>query len=205
MGKLQSTKHLKSQLGMVQTPVKPTADTTLEDFLLLPQTKPATEYINGQVVQKPMPKAAHSGIQTDLAAAINAAIRSEKKGRAFSELRCTFAGGSIVPDITVLPWSAIPRDEAGMLSGELLGAPTWMIEILSPGQSHTKVMKKILRSVEQGTQMGWLIDPTEKCVFSYLLNTLPVFYEEPDRQLPVPEFASGFELTLGELLAWLYA
>ncbi|MBC7971575.1 MAG: Uma2 family endonuclease, partial [Verrucomicrobia bacterium] len=29
--------------------------TTLEEFLKLPETKPASEYINGSIIQKPMP------------------------------------------------------------------------------------------------------------------------------------------------------
>lgn len=37
---------------MVQTPTK---TLTLEEFLQLPETKPASEYINGQIIQKPMP------------------------------------------------------------------------------------------------------------------------------------------------------
>lgn len=80
-----------------------------------------------------------------------------------------------------------------------------MIEILSPDQSQTKVVKKILRSVRYGSEMGWLIDPAEKCVFSYLPNTLPAYYEILETPLPVPEFASDFKLTMGELIGWLYA
>ncbi len=37
---------------MVQTPVR---QITLEEFLELPDTKPASEYIDGKVVQKSMP------------------------------------------------------------------------------------------------------------------------------------------------------
>jgi len=29
---------------------------TLEEFLKLPETKPASEYIGGQIIQKPMPQ-----------------------------------------------------------------------------------------------------------------------------------------------------
>ena len=29
---------------------------TLEDFLQLPETKPASEYIEGEITQKPLPK-----------------------------------------------------------------------------------------------------------------------------------------------------
>ena len=33
---------------------------TLEEFLQLPGTKPASEYIDGQVIQKPMPQGKHT-------------------------------------------------------------------------------------------------------------------------------------------------
>ena len=186
---------------MVQTPSKPL---TLEAFLQQPETKPASEYLDGRIVQKPMPKAAHSGIQTDLAAAINAALRPDKSGRAFSELRCTFGDRSIVPDIAILSWDSIPRNEEGMIAGDLFAAPDWMIEILSPRQNQTVVMMKILRCLENGTQMEWLIDPAMKCVFSYTPTSAPISHIEADQALPVPSFASGFSLTLGELINWLY-
>ncbi|NJL45601.1 MAG: hypothetical protein HC922_07455 [Leptolyngbyaceae cyanobacterium SM2_3_12] len=35
---------------------------TLKEFLRLPETKPASEYIDGKVIQKPMPPAKHSAI-----------------------------------------------------------------------------------------------------------------------------------------------
>lgn len=79
---------------MVQAPVR---TLTLEDFLQLPETKPASEYINGQVIQKPMPKTDHGILQTDLAAAITAKLRPNKIGRAITELRCTFGGAQSSP------------------------------------------------------------------------------------------------------------
>lgn len=33
---------------------------TLEAFLKLPETKPASQYIDGKIIQKPMPQAKHS-------------------------------------------------------------------------------------------------------------------------------------------------
>lgn len=124
---------------MVQTPVRPL---TLEDFLKLPETKPASEYIEGEIIQKPMPEAAHSVVQGDLTTAIHSVLKSSQKARAFPELRCTFDGRAIVPDVTVFPWPDIPRDDGGMVDGELFAAPNWMIEVLSPGQSQTKLVKK---------------------------------------------------------------
>lgn len=186
---------------MVQTPVRPL---TLEEFLQQPETKPASEYIDGQVTQKDMPEADHGIVRTDLATAINTVLKPGKQGRAITELRCTFGDRSIAPDITVLPWSDIPRNENGKASGELFAAPHWIIEILSKGQSYTRVFKKILYTLEHGTQMAWLIDPAEECVFTYTPDLRAVLYEAPDAQLPIPEFATAFKLTVGELVAWLY-
>jgi len=63
----------------------------------LPETKPASEYIDGQVYQNPMPKE-QQHIQIELASAINQ-VGKPQKAYALTELRCTFGGGSIVPDI----------------------------------------------------------------------------------------------------------
>jgi len=35
---------------------------TLAEFLQLLETKPASEYIDGQIIQKPMPQGKHSAI-----------------------------------------------------------------------------------------------------------------------------------------------
>lgn len=91
---------------MVQTPTK---SLTLEEFLDLPETKPANEYIEGQILQKPMPQGEHSTIQTDLAAAINAVVKPQRIARAYTELRCTFGRRSIVPDISVFTWNSTLR------------------------------------------------------------------------------------------------
>lgn len=74
---------------------------TLSEFLTLPETKPASEFINGEIYQKPMPQCQHSLIQSRLGEAINQVATKEKLAYAFPELRCTFANRSIVPDIAV--------------------------------------------------------------------------------------------------------
>lgn len=185
---------------MVRTPSKPM---TLEEFLKLPETKPASEYINGQIIQKPMPQGKHSTIQTELSTAINAVVKPQRIARAFSELRCTFGERSTVPDVSVFTWNRIPRDENGEIANVFLAAPDWTIEILSPDQSATKVTKNILHCLEYGTQMGWLIDPMEQTVLLYLPQQQTQVFDEPDEYLPEPSFASELRLTVGDLFGWL--
>lgn len=185
---------------MVQAPTKKIA---LDEFLELEETKPASEYIDGEIIQKPMPQGEHSTIKTELSTAINAVLRQQKIARAFSELRCTFGGKSIVPDVAVFTWQRIPRKDNGGVANKFLLAPDWIIEILSPDQSQTKVTKKILNCFKFETQMGWLIDPEEKTIFVYLPTAAPAVFDEPSQQLPVPEFANELQLTLGQLFDWL--
>ncbi|MDJ0574564.1 MAG: Uma2 family endonuclease [Xenococcaceae cyanobacterium MO_234.B1] len=185
---------------MVRTPSKPI---TLEEFLALPETKPASEYIDGQIIEKPMPKGKHSTIQGELIIALNGTLKSQKIARAFPELRCTFSGRSIVPDVTVFTWNRIPRDDNGEIADSFQAAPNWMIEILSPDQNQTKVTKNILHCLDNGTQLGWLIDPSVQSVLVYFPKQQPAFFEVATDVLPVPDFAKSFQLTLGELFGWL--
>jgi Uma2 family endonuclease len=185
---------------MVQSPAK---SLTLDEFLKLPETKPASEYIDGQIIQKPMPQGKHSVIQVEFASAANRKLKPERIAYAFSELRCTFGGKSIVPDIAVFTWDRIPRDENGEVANVFSTAPNWLIEILSPDQSPTKLIIKITQSFEHECVMGWLIDPAEKIVIVFFPNQAPRSFDEPDQVLPVPGFASEFQLTVGELFGWL--
>jgi Uma2 family endonuclease len=176
---------------------------TLTEFLDLPETKPAAEYIEGRIVQKPMPQGKHSRIQGTFVAAINSVVQSRKMACAFPELRCTVGGRSTVPDIAVFVWSRIPQDEDGEIANVFTVAPDWTIEILSPDQSHTKVTKNILHRLKHGAQVGWLIDPEEKTIFVYRPKQEIEVFEEPDVVLPMPDFMNGFTLTVQGLFAWL--
>lgn len=185
---------------MVQIPAR---SLTLDEFLKQPETDPASEYIDGQIIQKPMPQGEHSALQTELAPAINFVLKPQRIARAFSELRCTFGERSLVPDISVFVWDRIPRQENGAVANVFSLAPDWTIEILSPDQSQTKVTKNILHCLKYGTQMGWLIDPVDRSVFVYWPDQPTSFYDQPEARLPVPEFAQDFLLTVEGLFGWL--
>ena len=176
---------------------------TLDEFLKLPETKPASEFIDGQIIQKPMPQGKHSTVQLDVGANINLALKSQRIARAYTELRCTFGGRSVVPDVTVFTWERIPRDDDGKVSNSFSIPPDWTIEILSPEQSQTKVVRNILHSLAHGTQMGWLIDPEEELVFVYFADRTIAIFEEASDCIPVPAFAEPFMLTIGQLFSWL--
>ncbi|XZN97182.1 MAG: Uma2 family endonuclease [Microcoleus sp.] len=175
---------------------------SLAEFLLLPETKPASEYTEGQIYQKPMPQGKHSRLQKRLLDAISEVGEPQKLACAFPELRCTFGGRSIVPDIAVFEWSRIPVDEDGEIANRFEIAPDWIIEILSPDQSPNQVIKKILFSIQHGTKLGWFADPSDKSVIVFLPNQMPKFISGTDI-LPVLCVLADLQLSAADLFNWL--
>jgi len=183
---------------MTQTPTQPLS---LSKFLSQPETKPASEYIDGKIYQKPMPKGEHSLIQSELCEAVNQAARSQKIARAFTELRCTFGGRSIVPDIAVFRWSRIPKTETGRIASRFEIAPDWVIEIASPGQSITFLLNKLIHCSQQGTSLGWLINIEEEMVL-VMGEDRRIDMLQGEATLPV---LAGIDLalTVQDVLSWL--
>ena len=149
---------------------------TLEEFLKLPyiEDSPAWEYSDGVAIQKPMPKFRHSIIQKRLLRVVD---DNSDDYTALPELRCTFAGRSIVPDVAVVAWNRIQLNEIG------------------------EPIDNILHCLQNGCQLGWLIDPDD---YSILILTPQ---QEPkicraNTQLKILE---GIDLTLStdDVFGWL--
>ncbi|HIK21446.1 MAG TPA: Uma2 family endonuclease [Synechococcus sp. M44_DOE_062] len=185
---------------MVSLSAKPL---TLEDFLQQPETQPASEFIEGEIIQKPTPQGKHSRLQLKLGSFINEMLEPSQLGMAFTELRCTFAGYAIVPDISVIPWDRIPVDEDGTIQNLISFCPDWMIEILSPDQNPMKLVKKILIGLDHGCQMGWIVAPEERVVFVCPAGQQPTVHEDPQEVIPAPAFAQGIQLTIATLFGWM--
>jgi Uma2 family endonuclease len=183
---------------MTLSPQKPIA---LADFLQLPQIdeSPAWEYSHGEAVQKPMGGGKHSTLQKRLIATIDQANIAYE---AFPELRCTFGGRSIVPDVVVLAAEQLPLDDEGEISSAGIEfAPPWVIEILSPAQSQTRVTGNILHCLRFGSQLGWLIDPQERSILVYPADRRPELLTEADHLPSLPDI--DLDLSVEQMFSWL--
>ena len=175
---------------------------SLTEFLNLPETKPAQEYSQGQISAKPMPKGRHSRLQTRLATELNRVAEPDKIALAFTELRCTFADRSLVPDISVFSWERIPLNPQGEIADSFSLAPNWAIEILSPEQSSTQVIEKILFCLDNGTELGWLIDPEMRSVMTFQPQQQPQFHQG-EVILPTLTILPDFRLSCDALFGYL--
>jgi Uma2 family endonuclease len=178
---------------------------SLESFLqqYYIDESPAWEYIDGEIRQKHNPQGQHSKLQYKFCETINQIAEPSKIAYALPELRCTFGGRSIVPDIAVFLWDRIPLTPEEEIANQFDSFPDWTIEILSPNQKPTKVIDNILHCLEYGCQLGWLIDPDERSIFVFQPNqTLKNYKIDSAEKLPVLE-AININLTVSQVFGWL--
>jgi Uma2 family endonuclease len=174
---------------------------TLEQFLKLPETKPPSEYIHGEIIQKPMPKTRHSRLQAKIINTVNQVTEVNKIAYAFPELRCTFAGRSIIPDIAIMRWKNIVFDESGEPVDDVIIAPDWTIEILSPEQSSNRVTGNILHCIKYGCKLGWLLDPDDRSILIFQPQKEPELKYGKDDLIILPEIK--LNSTVEEVFNWL--
>jgi Uma2 family endonuclease len=186
------------------SPAKAAQSLTLDDFLKMPEIDehPYLEYHSGRIEAKMSPQGKHSRIETKLAARLDAFGEERGLGGAFVELRCTFAGRSLVPDIVFLREEHIETDLTGEILELTLRPPDIHMEVISPTRSASKCREKLAFSIANGCPLGWLIDPSRKMVHVY----------RPGRP-PQPLAANGFldgepvlpgyRLPVTELFGWL--
>jgi Uma2 family endonuclease len=183
---------------MVQAPTK---TLTLQGFLQQPETKPASEFIDGAIIQKPMPKGRHSRLQGKLCATINGVAEATKIAYAFPELRCSFGGRSIVPDLSIFQWQRIPFTPEGVVPDNFDLPPDWTIEILSPEQRPNKVLDNILYCLDHGSRLGWFIDPDDFSVLCLRPQAQPLLCRG-EQVIPVlPELDLTLRAT--QVFGWL--
>ena len=139
---------------------------TLEEFLARPDIdeKPYLEYEDGEVTQKVSPKGPHSLLQPIIAELFNRTTRPRKLALALTELRTTFAGASRLPDVAVYRWERIPRTTKGKIDYDFLTPPDIAIEIVSPGQSTNRLIRRCQRFLAEGVRVVLLVDPEDESI-----------------------------------------
>ncbi len=177
---------------------------TLEEFLRRPDLgeKPHLEYIDGRIEAKVAAFKTHSVLQDEMAASLNGFARPRGLGRAFPELRCTFAGRSIIPNVTFLLDDYIALDERGMYADETPIPPDLHIKILSPDRREKKTREKMIHSTANGCPLGWMIHPDGLTIHVFRPGREPELLP-PDGVQDGAPVLPGFLLRVSEVFDWL--
>jgi Uma2 family endonuclease len=153
----------------------PTAQYTYADYLLW-QFSERVELIKGYFLQMAAPNTKHQRISF---------VMSRVLGNYFYKTACqVFVAPFDVrfydqqkslkanKDIytVVQPDLCIICDKSKLDERGCLGAPDWIIEILSPGNSKKEMRQKYALYEEQGVKEYWIIHPNEQTLFQFVLN-----------------------------------
>jgi Uma2 family endonuclease len=177
---------------------------TLEDFLALPEEKPALEYFDGVVTQKVAPKGRHSWLQYELSNYFNASARHRKLVIALPELRTTYAGSSPVPDVAVYRRDRVPWGPGGEVPDDFYEPPDIAVEIISPEQSKVKLTEKCEWYVAHGVPIALLVDPDDLSVTLFRPGEPPAVLRGADT-IDFAPILPGLRLSIRRLFGWLQA
>jgi Uma2 family endonuclease len=177
---------------------------TLDAFLQLDEVEPALEYHDGMVTQKMAPKGRHSAIQVEIVEWINRAARAGRSARALTELRTTFAGASHVPDVVVYRAERIPRDAAGQIPDDVIAPPDIAVEIASPGQSITQLVRLCLWYATNGVATALLVDPADRTILVFRQGAHVAALAEADT-LDLSDVVPGLQAPVREVFRSLSA
>jgi Uma2 family endonuclease len=136
---------------------------TLDEFLTLPEEKPALEYANGVVTQKVSPKNEHSTLQVEFVL-LFAPLQAAKVAHIYTELRTTFAGRSPVPDVALIRWERIQRTPTGRPVSDVTIPPDLAIEIISPGETLRQMEAKCRWYVDNGVTVALLVNHSDETI-----------------------------------------
>jgi Uma2 family endonuclease len=176
---------------------------TLQQFLALPERKPALEYADGEVTQKVSPKAQHARLQSKMAEFFNQIGEPDHLAMAFTEARSTWSELSQVPDVSVYRWARIPRTADGEIADDLTEPPDIAVEVLSPGQSLRDQTAKCRRYIARGVPIAVLVNPRrERSVRIFRADGSEVTLTGDDR-IDLAPVLPGLELTVRALFATL--
>lgn len=174
-------------------------DLSLDEFLDLPEAKPALEYdppcdgAGATVRQKMSPSEAHSAVQL---AFISLLLPLHERGlRVRPELRIV-RGSAKVPDVSVYALQDLAH--ATLLRGRYPTTPPQIaIEIRSPDEELDEQYAKCRFYVEEwGCPLALLVDPdsAEAEVLAFQPHSAPVAYRENERIEPLYQ-RFGLDLT----------
>ncbi|CAN5884911.1 Uma2 family endonuclease [soil metagenome] len=188
----------------MNSPTRTRAALTLEAFLEMPgiDESPSLQFFDGRVVRKVSPQKKHSILTIGFAEALNAVARPAGLGLAFPELRCTYAGRSIVPDVVFLLIEHIEVDDHGVVVDVTSFPPDIHIEILSPDQSMTDADEKLRHSTAHGCALGWLVHPYRNLIRVYRPGQPPMDLPS-DGVLEGDPVLPGFRRTVAEVFDWM--
>jgi Uma2 family endonuclease len=162
--------HTETPRSLVLTP--PLTDAEFEALCLGSEWFRYERTKAGEILMHP-PAGGFTGRgNAEISAQLHSWWKAHRRGSVFDS-----STGFFLPDSSILnPDSAyvLPHKLEGLTKDDLTGfphlCPDFVIELLSPSDSLSKAQEKMVRWIENGAALGWLIDPYQRQVHVYESN-----------------------------------
>ncbi len=155
------------------------------------------EIVDGEVEIKEMAGARHGGIATRIIVKMGGFIEQNKLGGIYGgNTTFTIGENERLPDVSFVSMDRIPSTGEPETKWEI--APDLAVEIVSPTDIYSKILKKIREYLDAGVKQVWLIEPEFQTVTVY---TPPMKSEtlNVEDSLVCEEILPDFELSLKEI------
>jgi len=145
---------------------------TYADYLLW-QFQERVELIKGKIFKmSPAPNTSHQTISVNLSRELFVFFH-KKSCLAYAapfDVRLPVKDKKGRQSTVVQPDLCVICDKSKLDEQGCNGAPDWVIEILSPGNSRFEMREKFRVYEEAGVREYWIVNPTERIVLQYILN-----------------------------------
>ena len=178
---------------------------SLEEFLARPETEPASELIDGEVVQKRAPSLYHSSLVLEIGALLRNHLKVTREARVDTELRHIWPAEDRVflPDVSVTLKGRVSLDPALRRRGPIPVQPDLAIEVLSPDDQAGRVFERADFYMRSGVTLAWFVDPDSESITIYRPGRAPPVHRSP-AVIDAQPVLQGFTLDLAALFAVLY-
>jgi Uma2 family endonuclease len=147
------------------TPTKKQGEYTTAEYYALPEEK-RVELIDGVFYDMSAPTFVHQGIAGELHRQIANFIR-ENKGECIARVSPVDVRLDCDDRTMVQPDIVIVCDKSKIKRWGIMGAPDFVVEVLSPSTGRKDRHKKLAKYLNAGVREYWLIDPDKKVLFAY--------------------------------------
>ncbi len=137
--------------------------------IVLPETTPASEWVNGRALQKTSPQRRHALAQTVFAASLLTWAREHGRGRVGTEWQFRLQPPEevrrpLVPDVAYISYTRLPYDAPDAAADIPRIAPDAVVEVLSPGDRLRDLREKIRVYLACGTSVVFAVDTKKRVV-----------------------------------------
>ena len=142
---------------------------TIEDYWKLAKEDQCIELLDGHIYYMAPPSRLHQKISSNLVTDINIYIRSnhgscEVYAAPFAVQLKENENTIVEPDISVI------CDPNKLNNRGCIGAPDWIIEIVSPSNSSHDYVLKLNKYLTAGVREYWIVDPLDYSIHVYQFN-----------------------------------